>query len=172
MCGTTLLNSRKRTGFARAKGLKAVGFAKWDGSDLVVNTATGVIALPTTMTDVFRFELKNTADVITETATKDMNTMTAMKVGAVTIALRYCNRLNNIKDVQALLDGVWVLFAEHNDGTIAVYGSENGVDVVTAVESSEEQGFVLTLASNEKDSAYQLAAAGVAEYELLIAAYA
>jgi len=170
-CGTTLTASRKKTGFIKPKGYKAIGFATWDGSNIIQNTSTGVIALPAGITDVYRFEVKNTADNFIETATKDPVTMTGNKAGVGTFALMYCERIKNLADAQALLDGVFNVFFEHNDGQITVAGAVNGGEIITVVESTDAQGFMFTLNTFEPAFAYTLAAAGVTAYNAIIADY-
>jgi hypothetical protein len=168
-CGTTLTSSRKKSGFVKPKGYKAIGFAYWDSASIIQNTATGVIAIPVGITDVYRFEVKNTADNFIETFTKDPVTMTGNKVGAGTFALMYCERIKNVADAEALLSGVFNVFFEHNDGTITVAGAVNGAEILTVVESTDAQGFLFTMATTEPSYAYTLAAAGVTAYNALIA---
>jgi hypothetical protein len=166
-CGTSLTASRKKTGFVRPKGYKAISFAKWDSSNLIVNTVTGVVTLPTSITTtkgIYRFEVKNTADNFIETFTKDLVTMTGQFAGAGTFALTYCDRITNLKDAQALIDCTWNVFFEGNDGTIIVAGCVNGADIMTVVESTDAQGFLFTLATTEPTSAYTLTGAGITAY--------
>jgi len=170
-CGTTLTASRKKSGFIKPKGYKAIGFATWDGANIIQNTATGVIALPAGITNVYRFEVKNTADNFIETATKDPVTMTGNKAGVGTFALMYCERIKNLADAQALLDGVFNVFFEHNDGQITVAGAVNGGEIITVVESTDAQGFLFTLNTFEPAFAYTLAAAGITAYNAIVADY-
>lgn len=170
-CGTTLTASRKKTGFIKPKGYKAIGFASWDSANIIQNTATGVIAFPVGINNVYRFEVKNTADNFIETATKDPVTMTGNKSGVGTFALMYCERIKNLADAQALLDGVFNVFFEHNDGQITVAGTVNGAEIITVVESTDAQGFLFTLNTFEPSFAYTLAPAGVVAYNNMIADY-
>jgi len=124
--------------------------------------------LPAGIADVYRFEVKNTADNFIETATKDPVTMTGNKAGVGTFALMYCERIKNLADAQALLDGVFNVFFEHNDGQITVAGAVNGAEIITVVESTDAQGFLFTLNTFEPAFAYTLSAAGVTAYNALI----
>jgi hypothetical protein len=171
MCGITLTASRAKSGFAKAKGYKAISFSKWLSTGVIVNTAAGVVAIPAAM-DIYRFQVKNTADNFIQTATKDLVTMTSDKVGAGTFALMYCDRIKNIADAQALLDGVWNVFFEGNDLSIIVAGSANGGDIVTVVESSDAQGFLFTLTTTEPEFAHVLTGAGITAYNAAIEAIA
>lgn len=175
-CGTTLTASRKKSGFVKPKGYRAISFAKWDSASLIQNTTTGVVALPTAYTStpaIYRFEVKNTGDNFIETATKDPATMTGNKAGVGTFALMYCERIKNLTDAQALLDGVFNVFFEHNDGTsVTLAGAVNGAEIVTVVESTDAQGFMFTLNTFEPTFMYTLAGAGITAYNTGIVAYA
>jgi hypothetical protein len=172
MCGTTLTASRKKSGYAKPKGYKAISFAVWDSANLIQTTAAGVVELPTGLVEIYRFEVKNTADNFIETATKDRATMTADKVGAGTFALMYCDRIKNLTDAQALLDGVFNVFFEGNDGSTIVAGSVNGAEILTVVESTDAQGFVFTLETIEPIFAQTLTETAVADYKTALVATA
>jgi hypothetical protein len=166
-CGSTLTASRKKTGYAKPKGYKAISFSLWDGANIIQNTANGVVTLPASMTTppaIYRFEVKNTADNFIETATKDPVTMTGNKAGVGTFALLYCDRVKNVADAQALLDGVFNVFFEHNDGSATVAGSVNGGEIITIVESTDAQGFLFTLNTFEPAFMYTLATGGKSAY--------
>ena len=168
MCGTTLTASRAKTGFVKPKGYKAISFANWDSANIIENSPTGVLTIPAGITSIYRFEVKNTADNFIETATKDLTTMTGNKAGVGTFALMYCNRINNVKDAQALLDGTFNMFFEHNDGSITVAGAVNGADIMSVVESTDAQGFLFTANTMEPEFAYTLSAAAVTAYNAAI----
>jgi len=168
MCGTTLTASRKKSGFIKPKGYKAISFADWDSANIIQNTSTGVMVIPAGITEVYRFEVKNTADNFIETATKDPVTMTGNKAGVGTFALMYCDRIANVTDAQALLDGVFNVFFEHNDGSITVAGAVNGGEIMTVVESTDAQGFLFTLNTFEPEFMYTLAPAAVTAYNSAI----
>lgn len=174
MCGTTLTASRKKTGYAKPKGYKAIAFTPWSSANQIVTTAAGVIALPVGITEIFRFEVKNTADNFIETATKDPVTMTYETLGAGTFALMYCDRIKNLADAQALLDGTWNVFFESNDATstVTVAGIVNGADILTVVESTDAQGFLFTLETREPIFAQTLTTDGKDDYTAVLVAQA
>ena len=171
MCGTTLTASRKKTGFSKPKGYKAIAFSAWSSDNLITNTA-GVVSVMPEIMPIYRFEVKNTADNFVETADKDLTTMTGAKTGAGTFALMYCDRVANLADAQALLDGTWNVFFEGNDGKTIVAGTVNGADVTSIVESTDAQGFLFTIASMEPIFAQTLNEAAVTEYKALVVATA
>lgn len=165
MCGTSLTASRKKTGYAKPKGYKAIAFSVWDSENLIVTTPTGVATLPDDI-EIYEFQVKNTADNFIETATKDRATMTSDKVGSGTFALMYCDRIKNLADAQALLDGVFNVFFKSNDAvsTIEVAGTVNGAEILTVVESTDAQGFVFTLETIEPIFKQTLTAPAIALY--------
>jgi len=171
MCGTTLTASRKKTGYVKPKGYKAISFGVWDSASLIQTTATGVVALPIGLTEIYRFEVKNTADLFTETADKDMTTMTGAKTGSGTFALMYCDRVKNLVDAQALLDGTWNVFFEGNDGSMIVAGTVNGGDIISVVESTDAQGFMFTLSTLEPIFSQTVTAPAIIEFNAALAAY-
>lgn len=172
MCGTTLTASRKKTGFVKPKGYKAISFATWSSANVIQNTAAGVVLIPAGITNIYRFEVKNTADNYIETATKDITTMTGQVAGTGTFALMYCDRLKNVADAEALFDGVFNVFFEGNDGSIIVAGAVNGADILTIVESTDAQGFLFTISTMEPTFAYTLAPAAVTAYNSALVATA
>lgn len=173
MCGTTLTASRAKTGYAKPKGYKAIGFSVWSSASLIETTATGVVTLPLGIA-VYEFQVKNTADVFSETATKDRATMTSDKLGSGTFALMYCDRIKNLADAQALLDGVFNVFFVSNDAvsTIDVAGTVNGAEILTVVETTDAQGFVFTLETIEPIFKQTLTAPAVILYDAAVAAIA
>ena len=173
MCGTSLTASRKKTGYAKPKGYKAISFSLWDSDNLIVTTSTGVVTLPDDIA-IYRFEVKNPADNFIDTATKDLATMTGNKAGVGTFALMYCDRIKNLADAQALLDNTWNVFFESNDAvsTIEVAGIVNGGDVVSVVESTDAQGFLFTLNTFEPIFKQTLTAPAVVLYEAGVVAAA
>lgn len=173
MCGTTLTASRAKTGYAKPKGYKAIGFSVWNSAKLIETTVTGVVTLPLAIA-VYEFQVKNTADVFSETATKDRATMTSDKVGSGTFALMYCDRIKNLADAQALLDGVFNVFFVSNDAvsTIDVAGTVNGAEILTVVETTDAQGFVFTLETIEPIFKQTLTAPAVILYDAAVAAIA
>lgn len=171
-CGTTLTASRKKTGAVKMKGYRAISFAPFDSANKIVSVANEVSALPVGMTDIYRFEVKNTADNFIETFTKDMVTMSGMNVGVGTFALMYCDRVKTVADAKALESGTWNVFFELNDGSIIVAGINNGADILTVVESTDAQGFLFTLDTQEPDKASTLKGTALTDYQAAIVAYA
>lgn len=149
------------------KGIRAISFGKYDASDLIINTVTGVTDLPsiyTTAPSIARFEVKATANVFTETGTFDAEaSRTNEYVGALTVAIPG-NDLALRTMIQTLTGQLWVVFLEDYNGKIFVAGSQNGADVTTSVFSTDTQGYNLTIATKERELKYELTGAGIVDY--------
>lgn len=164
-----LTASRKLPGTAPMKGLKAIGFAPYDSLDLIDNSETGVVALPSSITapvggSIARFEVKATSNVFTETGTFDAEaTRTNEYVGSLTVAIPG-NDLGLTNIVGKLVGQRWVVFMEDYNGKIHVAGSQNGAEVPSAVFSTDAQGYTLTISTREKDLKYEVTGLGVTAY--------
>lgn len=165
----SFINSRKISRKAPMKGIKAIGLALFNGDDLIVNTATGVITLPVSMTSVIRLEVKATGNNFVETGTFDEATRTTEYVGVNTLFLAG-NDLALRNQVQGNDGFLQVVFIEDYNGKVHVAGSQNGADIMTIVGGTDSQGFTVTVNSKEAEAAYELAAAGITVYKAVIAA--
>lgn len=149
------------------KGVKAIGLAPYDPSDLVVNTPTGVVILPISMTTtptIARVEVKATGNNIVETGTFDEATRTIEYVGVNTFFIPG-NDDTLRKEIQTDSGFLKTVFIEDYNGKIYVLGSQNGCDIMTIVGGSDQQGFTLTINSKEVELMYVLAPAGVTDYK-------
>jgi len=168
-----LTKSRIISRQAPMKGVKAIGIAPYLASAPVVNTVTGVIELPahiTTPASIARLEVKATGNNIVETGTFDEATRTNEYVGVNTffvpgndIALR-----NELQGNSGILKTV---FIEDYNGKVYCLGAKNGCDIMTIVGGSDSQGFTITINSKEAEMMYELAPAGIADYEDSLLAY-
>jgi hypothetical protein len=172
-CGTEVLTaSRKKTGSVKMKGYRAISFSAFDTGNLITATAGVISSLPVALTEIHRFEVKNTADNFIETWTRDLVTNTGSNEGVGTFALLYCDRVKNIADAKALENGIWNVFFETHDGLIIVAGITNGAHIMTTVESTDAQGFLFTLNTSEPNKAPHLTGTAITEYNAAIVAYA
>lgn len=159
---TSRLVSRK----APMKGIKAVGFAPFLASAPVVNTAIGVVTLPTAMKtppSIARIEVRATGNNTVDTGTFDEATRTLEYANVLTffvpgndLALR-----NQVQGYSGILQAI---FLEDYNGKIYSVGNTNGCDVMTLVGGSDQQGFTFTINSKEAEMMYELAPAGITEY--------
>lgn len=168
-----ITKSRRVSREAPMKGIKAIGIAPYLDTDLIVNTVTGVVDLPNSMTTpaaIARFELRATGNNFVETGTFDEATRTNEYVGVNTFFIP-----GNDDELRTQLDGnaglLKVVFIEDFNGKVRVVGSQNGCDIMTVVGGTDTQGFTVTVNSKELDLAYSLTAAAITEYRASIIAY-
>lgn len=152
---------------APMKGIKSIAFGAYDSDNLIVNTTTGVIDLPTIYTtapSIAKFEVKATANVFTETGTFDAEaTRTNEYVGALTVMIPG-NDLALRADITKLVGSLWVVFLEDYNGKIFVVGSQNGTEVSSSVFSTDTQGYTLTIGTKERELKYELTGNGLVDY--------
>lgn len=167
-----ITKSRKVSREAPMKGIKAIGIAPYVDSDLVVNTVTGVVELPNSMTTpaaIARFECRATGNNLVETGTFDEATRTNEYVGVNTFFIP-----GNDDELRNQLEGnagfLKVVFVEDFNGKIRVLGSQNGCYIMTIVGGTDTQGFTVTINSKELDLAYSLTPAGITDYRSAILA--
>lgn len=161
-----LTDSRLVSRAAPMKGVKAIAFAPFLASDPVVNTATGVIALPVGMTTppaIVRVEVRATGNNVTETGTFDEATRTNEYVGVNTFFIPGIDDALRT-EIQTYAGILVTMFIEDYNGKVYVLGSQNGCDVMTNAFSTDTQGFSLTVNSREKELMYVLAPTGLEAY--------
>lgn len=168
-----LTKSRIISRKAPMKGIKAVGLAPYSITDLVVNTATGVITLPAsikTPASIARVEVKATGNNIVETGTFDEATRCIEYVGVNTFFVPG-NDDTLRKEIQTDAGYLKTVFIEDYNGKVYCLGSQNGCDIMTIVGGSDTQGFTLTINSKEAELMYVLAPAAVTEYKAALLSY-
>lgn len=172
-CGTALTASRKKTGAVKMKGYRAISFAPFDTTNLIIESSPGIVSdLPAGLTSIYRFEVKNTANNFIENYAEDENSMTGNIVGTGTFSLMYCEELKTVLDVKALRSGFWNVFFELNDGSILVAGIENGARLKTTVRSTDAQGFLCTIETMEAKDSSTLTTVALTDYGSAIVTYA
>lgn len=161
-----LTKSRLISRLAPMKGVKAIGFAPFLAADPVINTVTGVIALPAGMTTppaIARVEVKATGNNIVDTGTFDEATRTNEYVAVNTFFIPGIDiELRN--EIQTDSGILKTLFIEDYNGNIYVQGSKNGCDVMTLTSGTDSQGFSVVVNSKEAEPMYMLAPAGKTAY--------
>jgi hypothetical protein len=115
------------------KGVRAIGIAPYLASAPVVNTVTGVIALPShisTGTTIARFEVKATGNNVIETGTFDEATRTNEFVGVNTFFIPG-NDVELRNELQGNNGILKTVFIEDYNGKIYCLGAKNGCDIMT-----------------------------------------
>lgn len=162
-----LTKSRLVSRNAPMKGVKAIAFAPYDSSDLVVNTVTGVITLPAVMTTppaIARVEVKATGNNIVDTGTFDEATRTIEYVGVNTFFIPGTD-ISLRNEIQSYAGHLVTMFIEDYNGKLYCLGSQNGCDVMTLVNGTDTQGFTVTVNSKEATPMYEVTGAGKTAYE-------
>ena len=106
--------------------------------------------------DFFKFELRGTNN-IDESNTKDINAGTSIFEASGTITLKKQDKVTQ-GQMMLLSKGRPHVIAEGYDGSLRLFGIENGVDIAVNTASgadlNEFNGYTLTLTSKEKNLAY------------------
>ena len=165
-----LTTSRIVSRTAPMKGVKAIAFAPYDSSDLVVNTVAGVVTLPAVMTTppaIARVEVKATGNNVLDTGTFDEATRTIEYVGVNTFFIPGTDiTLRN--EIQSYAGILVTMFIEDYNGKVYCLGSQNGCDVMTLVNGTDSQGFQVIVNSKEAEPMYEVTGAGITAYQSAI----
>ncbi len=149
------------------KGVKAISFAPYDPSNTVVNTVTGVVALPAAMTTppaIARVGVKATGNNVVETGTFDEATRTIEYTGVNTFFIPG-NDISLRNEIQTYAGILVNVFIEDYNGKIYLLGAKNGCDIMTLAGGTDSQGFQVTINSKEKEPMYELGTAGITAYQ-------
>lgn len=140
---------------APMKGIKAIGFAPYSATTPVLNTATGVVAMPANIGagSIARVFVKATGNNLIETGTFDEATRTMEYVGVNNFFIPGLDDALRTQ-IQDNAGHLHTMFIEDYNGKIYVLGPKNGCDVVTLVTGTDLQGFTVTINSKEPALAY------------------
>lgn len=164
----TLSRGRKLACKGGTGGLKAISFAVWNGLNTVVATAGEVATLPTGMTAVYRYELKNSGNTYTEEIVADSETRNVGYNGTLAVVLQKLD-IETRNEVKMLAMGEVTIFLEANDGNIYVIGAENGAELtggsfVTGGAKADMSGANLTFTTSENEPYLTLSTAAKTAY--------
>jgi hypothetical protein len=133
-------------------GVKALYFANFDNYDVVY--ANSVLTSLGTMSEVFKWEVKGTANTLTETAntSRDNGTTFFSQVVAANLTSLDPETQNQMK---LLIWGRPLCFVEDYNGNIKLCGIESGMEatggtIVTGGASGDLSGFTLELTGEER----------------------
>ena len=153
-------------------GLKAVSFGVWDGLNIITATDGEVADLPSTLTSVYRYELKNAGNTYTEEIVADAETRNVMYNGTLSLVLQKLD-VDTRNEIKMLAMGEVTIFLEANDGNIYVIGAENGADLtggsfVTGGAKADMSGSNLTFTTSENEPYLTLGTAAKALYAAIV----
>lgn len=152
-------------------GLKAISFGVWE--DGLLTDVAGEISSMGTLTDVYRYELKNAGNTYVEEIAADAEARTVVYNGTLSVALQKLD-LETRNEIKMLAMGELVIFVETNNGEIFVIGKENGSELTggsiieTGGSRTDMFGSKLTFTSSESDPYSRLSAAGKSAYAAIV----
>lgn len=156
---------------ASSSGIKAIGIIAFE-EGLITGTAGEVATMPSAITVINRFEVKNTTNAYTETITTDEDSRSISWDGSMTIVLQKLDlELRNL--VAELVKGELIVFIERNNGDILVQGSGFGTmvsagDLITGGAKTDLNGANLTFTSSEVEPVLFLSSSAKATYTTLV----
>lgn len=125
-----------------------------------------------TLAEVFKYELKNTANTFTETETnsRDNGTIVYDQVTEITTTGLTAALVNQAK---LLARSTFLLFLEDNNGRIFCSGLYRGVDKTTGTRVTggnlgDLMGLTMSLQAQEKEPAQFLSTSAVTSFRLLV----
>lgn len=155
-------------------GIKNLYFANYDAYGITV--ASDVVTALGTLAEVFKWEVKGTANTLTETivGSRDNGTTFFSQVVAATLPFLSPEAQN---ELTLIAYGRPIVFVEDYNGNIKIVGLENGAEltggtIVTGGASADLSGFTIELTAEEKRGApYLNSSMKTALYALVSADY-
>ena len=148
-------------------GFKAIGIAAWE--DGMFAPLDGELeTFPTELTEVFRYELKNSGNTYVEEITADDEARTIAYNGTLSVVLQKLD-LATRNEVAELSKGEVVIFVETNTGEILLVGQEFGAlltggNANTGGARTDFNGWNLTFTTSESEPYITLSTAAKAAY--------
>lgn len=154
-------------------GVKAIGLAVFENGAINTRHSGGLLTtLPSAITEVYRYELKNTANVWTETSSTDVNNRTMMFTGSMTAVL---NTLEDemMEELYNLSKGEVFLFIELNDTSKillagAKYGATSSYVTSSGGDLASGQSATITFTTTEDFPFLTLDSTAMTAYKGLI----
>lgn len=147
-------------------GIKAIGVIAFE-EGLISGTAGEVSTFPVAITEVHRFEVRNTTNNYVDTLNSDPDTRSISYDGSMTIVLQNLD-LDLRNTFVELSKGELIIFIETNKGDILVQGSGFGAMLsagdLTTGAGGDLNGSNLTFTSSENEPALFLSSAAKASY--------
>jgi len=150
-----LANGRKLPCKDQKGGIKNLYFANYDAYGIVV--ASDIVTGLGTLAEVFKWELKGTANTSTQTMTTSRDNGTTFFSQVVAGTLPYLTPEAQ-NELTLMAYGRPIVFVEDYNGNITIVGLENGAEltggtVVTGGASGDLTGFTIELTAEEKRGA-------------------
>lgn len=151
-------------------GIKAVGFVEFK-EGLLSGTAGEITSL-TGITQIYRYEVKNSGNTWTETANIDQENKTRVFTQELNVVLQGLD-LDMRNEYNELTKGELTIFIELNAGDIIVMGVDSGALASGGSNTSggaqaDMLGFNVTFTATEPEAHLRLSTAGKTEYAGLV----
>jgi hypothetical protein len=161
-------------------GLQAISVGRFDSANKIVKTITGVATIATQFPadSLGRLEIKDVANILTETATSTSGGGMVTIAGSLVVVVKVGKdgELKNAQEVRNYLRGQLVIFLESRSGVISTLGSQVGAECLNVVYTSGDgvgnKMYTVTFSSTEYDFSdeYLLSSAALTEYQAAIVA--
>lgn len=172
MSCVTLTKGRKLACRTNASGgFKAIGLASWE--DGMFEVVDGELAeMPTGLTAVYRYELKNSGNTYVEEITTDDEARSIGYNGTLSVVLQKLD-LETRNEVAELAKGEVVVFVETNAGEILLIGYEYGAlltggNANTGGAKTDFNGWNLTFTTSESEPYITLSTLAKTEYAAVL----
>lgn len=168
MACITLTKGRKLPCRGGKSGFRAVGFAVWEDG-LITGTDGEVATLPVGLTDVYRYQLKNTGNTYSEEIASDAESRTVVYNGTLSIVLHNLD-LATRNEIKMLAMGELIIFVETYNGDILVIGAGQGAELTggtiaeTGGAPSDFQGSKLTFSTSDNEPYLRLSTSAKTAY--------
>lgn len=152
-------------------GFKAIGLAPWE--DGMFSPANGELAeLPTDLTAIYRYELKNSGNTYVEEITTDDEARSIGYDGTLSVVLQKLD-LETRNEVAELAKGELAIFIETNAGEILLIGYGFGAlltggNANTGGAKTDFNGWNLTFTTSEAEPYITLSTAAKTAYATVV----
>lgn len=149
-------------------GIKAVSFAVWE-EGLITGTNGEVATLPVGLTNVYRYQLKNTGNTYSEEIVSDADTRTVVYNGTLSVVLQKLD-LDTRNEIKMLAMAELVIFIETYSGEIFVIGADQGASLTggtiasTGGSRTDMAGSNLTFSTSDNEPYLRLSTAAKTAY--------
>lgn len=150
-------------------GIKYIDLANFDAGNVYAVTLQEIATLPAGLTEVFRYQVKATANNLVETATIDAEKRTTEIKQVLSVALQKMGKESEV-ELLALTYGVTTAFIHDFNGNVFAVGINTGLDATTATKSTDDGGYKITLEAVDTKFSPYLSSSAKTALEALVSA--
>lgn len=168
---TNLTLGRKLPCRTGSGGLRAISFAPWSVDTVMTGTTQEIAVISSAITNVYRYEVKNSGNAYTETIAGDADTRSVLYNGELAVVLQKLDK-ETTNEIKMLGMGELVIFLEDYNGHVYVIGNGTGAlltagTIVSGGARADMQGYNLTFSTSEVEPYWTLSEAAEAQYKAL-----